>query len=84
MVAALTGVGNTFADVAVVYTDSAESLLSELLTIEALGSVDAVGLSSSAFKGRPWGGVIRSPGWPRLYGKGSRFGCWPNNGWLLL
>jgi len=49
--AALTGVGNTFADADVVYPDRAESLLSGLMM--ELGMVDAVSLSSSVCRGRP-------------------------------
>lgn len=69
--AALTGVGKMLA--VLVYADNAESLLSGL-AMDALGSVDAVGLSSSVCSGRPCGGSIRS-GWPRYVGRGSRF-CW--------
>lgn len=59
--AALTGVGKTLADEYGVVR--AESLLSGLVT-DALGRVEAVGLSSSVYKGRPWGGSILS-GCPR-------------------
>jgi hypothetical protein len=52
--AALTGVGNTFAEADVVYPERAESLLSGLM-IE-LGMVDAVSLSSSVCRGRPEAG----------------------------
>jgi hypothetical protein len=85
---ALMGVGNAFP--ADVYPERAESLLSGLM-MEELGRVDmvdAVSRSSSDTRGRPWGGVMRSVGWPaRLYGKESRFAWWPSGGgggWLLL
>lgn len=66
--AALTGVGKTLADeYGVVRADSLLLLLLLLLSglvTDALGRVEAVGLSSSVYKGRPWGGSILS-GCPR-------------------
>lgn len=60
--AALTGVGKTLADEYGVVR--AESLLLSGLVTDALGRVEAVGLSSSVYNGRPWGGSILS-GCPR-------------------
>lgn len=64
---ALTGVGNAFGG----GYRKEESLLSGGLATDALGSVVAVGLSSSAMRGRPAGGSIRRA-WPRYCGRGSR------------